>query len=257
MNTYKKELEIAKQIAKKAGEIMREYFYGEQELTNKEDGSPLTIADTKVNRFVIEELSKNFNDVVIGEEESTGEYGMGRKWFCDPIDGTKAYVWGVPTAMFSLALVIDGIPVLGVAYDPFQDRLFEAVVGSGAYCNGNKLRVSQKELKGETVAVASGIKTIQSNPIYIKKLMEQDVKFAVLSGAVFKSCLVACGKLVGYIAQEDVSAHDMAAVQVIVEESGGKVTGYKGEKLDFINNFNGAVVSNGIAHNNLIDCLKP
>lgn len=107
----KRELEVAKSIALKAGEVMRQYFYDGQQKVIKDDGTPLTIADTTINRMVIEKLAKEFpEDGTIGEEESTTDYGQGRKWICDPIDGTKAYTWGVPTAMFSLALVVDGAP---------------------------------------------------------------------------------------------------------------------------------------------------
>src|SRR3990170_3369867 len=75
---------------------------------SKKENSQVTIADKLINSLVIERLVTEFpNDGVIGEEESNTEYGAGRKWFCDPIDGTNAYIWGVPTAMFSLALVVD------------------------------------------------------------------------------------------------------------------------------------------------------
>ena len=94
---------------------MRQYFDIDQEGEWKDDGTPVTIADTAINRLVIERIVEAFpEDGVIGEEESNTEYGMGRKWFCDPIDGTKAYTWGVATAMFSLGLVVDGVPVAGV-----------------------------------------------------------------------------------------------------------------------------------------------
>src|SRR5437868_351607 len=103
---YSKELNAANEIAFKAGKIMLEYFDGDQQVDTKSDNSPVTIADKLINSMVIEELAKHFpEDGVIGEEESTTDYGPGRKWFCDPIDGTIGYIWGTPTSMFSLALV--------------------------------------------------------------------------------------------------------------------------------------------------------
>lgn len=253
-NNYQKELDVAKGIAKKAGKIMLQYFDGDQQIETKADNSPVTIADKQINRLVIDELSKNFDDVVIGEEESTGDYGMGRRWLCDPIDGTNSFVWGVPTAMFSLALVVDGKPVLGVAYDPFLDRLYEAVHGHGAYCNGIQLHVSQKELAGEYLAATGSVKQILERPSHILKLIEHKVLLAAFNGAVYKSCLVARGKFVGYI-EGQVNAHDMAAVHVIVEESGGKITDCDGKELDYSKPFKGAVVSNTIVHAKLVECL--
>lgn len=252
MNAYKKELEVAKNIAKEAGVIMLKYFDAEQEVEIKEDDSQVTIADKLINTLVIERLANEFpDDGVIGEEESNTEYGLGRKWFCDPIDGTKAFIWGTPTSMFSLALVIDGIPVLGVAYDPFLDRLYEAVVGQGSFCNSNPLKVSKKGLENGLVAITSNISKIMERPNYLINLPEKGVRFLTFSGAVYKSCLVAKGKVEAYF-EGGVNGHDMAAVQIIVEESGGIVTNPKGERLDYTKPFKGAIVSNKIVHDEMV-----
>ena len=127
---YTKELAVAKQIAREAGEIMRYYFFAtDMCVETKEDSSPVTEADIKINSLVIERLATAFaDDGVIGEEQSTATYGTGRRWGCDPIDGTKGFIWGAPTAMFSLGLVVDGTPVLGVCYESIVDELYWAVV---------------------------------------------------------------------------------------------------------------------------------
>lgn len=256
MNEYTKELEVAKSIAREAGPIMLKYFEEDQQVEIKEDNSQVTIADKLINSLVIQRLLKEFpEDGIIGEEESTAEYGIGRKWFCDPIDGTMAFIWGTPTSMFSLSLVVDGIPVLGVAYDPFLNKLYEAVVGQGSFCNRVPLKVSNKDLKGALVAVMSHVIRIMKAPEYLTHLEKAGVRFATFSGAVYKACLVARGKAEAYI-EHGVNAHDMAAVHVIVEEAGGKVTGLKGEKLDYTKPFKGAVTSNGIVHDEIIRYLN-
>lgn len=252
---YEKELKVAKEIAKKAGEIMFKYFDGDQKVERKVDNSMVTIADKEINHFVIEELNKNFDDLIIGEEESTGDYGMGRRWFCDPIDGTKAFVWGTPTAMFSLGLVIDGVPVLGVTYDPFLDRLYEGVKGQGSFCNGVPLKVSTQGLRGGIVAITCTVKKIIKDQSIFKYLIDQGVELAVFSGAVSKSALLARGKFVGYVA-ENVNAHDMAASHVIIEEAGGKITNYNGEKLDYSKPFLGIIVSNTLIHDELMKSVN-
>lgn len=252
MNNYDNELQAAQSIAIMAGEIMRKYFYGGQNRTLKSDGSPVTIADTKINSMVIEELGKVFpNDGVIGEEESNSDYGMGRKWFCDPVDGTKAYTWGVPTAMFSLALVIDGVPVVGVGYEPMLDRMYHAVKGGGAYCNDQEISVNQSSLSDGIVAVPSSPFRIRRQAAYFDALLDKKIEMAVYSGAVAKSTAVSDGRFVAYI-EELGNAHDYAAVHVIVEEAGGKITTLNGRQHDYSKPFNGAVVSNGLVHDELI-----
>ena len=250
-----KELAIAKDIARKASSIMLEYFDGEQRMESKADNSPVTIADTMINRLVIEELQKDFNDVIIGEEESTGEYGMGRRWICDPIDGTKAYTWGVPTAMFSLALAVDGVPVLGVAYDPFLDRMYEARKGSGSFCNGTKLSVSSKGIAEGYTAISSSVYKIVHKPEAVLALEQKGAQLSSFSGAVYKMCLVARGRMLGY-ADPKLNAHDIAASHVIVEEAGGRVTDIHGQTLDYSKPITSAILSNGVIHEDLIECYK-
>lgn len=254
MALYEKELEIAKDIARRAGKVMLEYFDAEQYLDHKDDGSVVTIADKKINSLVIAELGKHFADGVIGEEESTAEYGMGRKWICDPIDGTKAFVLGVPTSMFSLALAVDGKVVLGVVYDPYLDRLYQGVKGQGSYCNDIKLQVSKNGITGHYVGVSSDNAGIVETARVIKKLLGLGAKLDTTHGAVYKSCLVAHGRTVAYV-ETRVKPHDIAAVHVLVEEAGGKVTGYDGQKLDYCKFFKGAIISNGKVHQAILDCI--
>ncbi len=251
---YAQELETAKKIALQAGESMLQYFEGNQQIETKSDNTPVTIADKLINDMVIVELQKIFpHDDIIGEEKSTAEYGMGKKWFCDPIDGTKAYVWGVPTAMFSLGLVVDGRPVLGVAYDPFLKKLYEATVDGGSFCNGQKLVVSTAALAGSTVAVTSTAKKMRTLA-YLPKLEEAGAKLASFSGALYKGTLVARGRFSGYL-EAAVNAHDLAALEVIVTEAGGKVTDFTGQTLIYSKPFKGAVVSNSVVHQEILDIL--
>ena len=252
---YTKELEVAKKIAKLAGEIMLKYFDGEQGVVMKDDKSPVTKADMEINDLVIEELEKIFpEDGIVGEEKSTASYGQGRRWICDPLDGTAGYTWGIPTAMFSLGLAIDGRPVLGVVYDPFLDRLYEGVSEQGSFCNGVKLQVSDNNLEDGKVAVTSNPVKIK-NLKYIDEFDNKGTQLRTLNGAVYKSCLVAKGKFEGYV-EHGVGPHDMIAVQVIIEEAGGKVTGVKGETLDYSVPFKGAIVSNGKVHNEIVEIVN-
>lgn len=256
MPTYQAELTTAKLIAKKAGTIMLRYFDGDQQIEAKDDGSPVTIADKLINSMVIEELGKAFpDDVVIGEEESTGDYGMGRRWFCDPIDGTKAYTWGTPTAMFSLGLVVDGKSMMGVAYEPVTDKLYWATKGGGAFCNDHSIHVNTQNLRNGILGTISSQYRIRREAPYFDALLDMHVTMAAFSGAVAKCIRVAEGRFVGYI-EELVNAHDMAASDVIITEAGGKVTDLHGNEFDYSKPFRGTIVSNGIVHDELVKIVN-
>lgn len=251
MNTYKKELEIAKNIAREAGIIILQYFDADQKIEIKADNSQVTIADKLINSLVIERLSASFpDDGVIGEEESNTEYGMGRKWFCDPIDGTAGYIWGTPTAMFSLALVVDGKPVMSVAYDSFLDRMYTGIIGEKSLCNDKIISVSNLDFKSGILAISSCVESLPSTK-YFKRMIDDNRNLACFSGAVYKSCLVAKGKFIGYV-ENGVNAHDMAAVQVILEGAGGKISSIDGQELDYSKPFKGAIVSNKVVHDEII-----
>lgn len=255
MSQYQKELDVATKAAKAAGEVMRKYLYADQEQETKDDGTPVTIADTTINSQVIKLLAEHFpDDIVIGEEESTGEYGMGRRWFCDPIDGTNSFTWGVPTAMFSLALAIDGKPVLGLAYDPWQDLLFTGVIGEGSTVNGQPLQVSDKNFSNGIATFPADIKFLMSRPSYVEAVVDKGATIALFGGAVFRGVLIARGKLVSF-ASDKLNAHDVAAIQVVIEEAGGRLTGWDGQPIDYSRPFKGAIMTNGVVHDELVDLI--
>lgn len=252
---YRHELQVATTIAYEAGEVMRHYFHSDQQQVKKRDGTPLTIADTEINSLVIERIEVAFpDDGVIGEEESTTDYGGGRKWICDPIDGTKAFTWQVPTAMFSIALVVDGVPEVGVCYEPIEDRMYTAVRGSGAFCNGRQIFVNQLSLEEGTFATISGHHRIRYQADYLEELLDRHIDMAAFSGAVAKCVRVADGVFTGYI-EELVNAHDVAASHVIVTEAGGRMTSLDGQPLDYTKPFRGAIVTNAVVHDDLIDVV--
>jgi len=253
---WDKELTVAKDIAYGAGEVMRKYFDIDKQQQGKDDGSQVTIADTIINNLVISRLAEAFpDDGVIGEERSTAGYGDGRKWFCDPIDGTWAFITGVPTFMFSLALVVDGSPVVGVAYDSTADKLYSALLGGGAYCNDEKIFVSDKKLDEGILAVTGSARKMRQENSYIEKVLDKDIKTVSLNGAVFKGCLVASGKSVAYVA-ENLNPYDVVSIHIIVEEAGGKVTDFAGKKLDYKEHFSNAILSNGASHDGVVELLR-
>jgi myo-inositol-1(or 4)-monophosphatase len=160
--------------------------------------------------------------------------------------------------MFSLGLAIDGVPVLGVTYDPFLDRLYEAVTGKGSYCNDKLMHVSSLKISGASVGVSSSTEKVLQNPsqaALITNLLDRGARLASFSGSVYRACLVARGKLAGYV-EKDINTHDLAAVEVIVKEAGGMVTGFDGKPLDYSQAFKGAVISNTVTHADLLACVK-
>lgn len=261
MNDYQKELEIATQLATEAGKIMLGYFNSAaSNPTVKSDRTIVTKADTDINARIIEVLSKETPGYSIwGEEESLIIDDAKYTWVCDPVDGTMPFSKAIPISTFSLALIDEnGRSVLGVVYDPFQDRLFEAISGKGAYLNGTKVNVSEKaELDGAYIDEELWINHEEEvnfdNPKDI--LNKAGAKVTTLCSAVITGCFVAKGAYEAMIFGQG-KPEDIAALAVIVTEAGGKVTDLFGNEQRYDTNIKGAVVSNGLLHDSICEVLK-
>lgn len=261
MNMYQHELKIAKRLAEDAGDIMLKYFNSAASSpTIKSDRTIVTKADTEINEMVIRVLNiETPGCSVWGEEQSAIVEGSKYTWVCDPVDGTMPFSQGIPLSTFSLALVDEsGHSVVGVVYDPFQDRLFEAVKGEGAFLNGVKINVSGKaDLEGayidEELWVNQEEEVIFDSPKDI--LNKAGAKVTTQCSSVIMGCFVARGTYDAMVFGQG-KPEDIAALAVIVSEAGGRVTDLFGNDQRYDTNIRGAIVSNGALHAAIIDIVK-
>jgi myo-inositol-1(or 4)-monophosphatase len=256
---YDTELKFAINLARQAGDIMTTAFTGGLDREWKEDGTPLTYADTTINNLVISEVQKRFSsDGVLGEEESTN-LEAARIWVCDPVDGTMPFSHGPQISTFSLALTVKGRPVLGVVYDPFMDRMFYAAIGSGAFMNDMPLQVSgTTDLKHaliDTEGLPGSSPVLPLTKRFEEKLHARGAHTTSLWSAILPCALVAAGQYTAVIFNLT-KPEDGAAIKVIVEEAGGKVTDLFGSEQRYDGLTKGFVASNGHVHQQLIDIIK-
>lgn len=258
MNDNQSYLDFAKALAKEAGQIMRRYFLA-TDTAWKTDNTPVTLADTEINRLVIERVAAVYPDhSVLGEEESALQDSR-YTWVCDPVDGTMPYASGMPISAFSLALCDDGKPIVGVVYDPFMDRLYWAAQGSGAFCNGERLAVNSRTSEAESLVVAvSGFDAdravVKFDGRIINRLLTLNFKPMALYTVALPSCLVASGQF-GAVIFNFAKPEDGAAIKVIVEEAGGKVTDLFGNEQRYDQPVKGFLASNGLVHDVLLELV--
>ena len=252
-----KYLKFAKDIAYKAGKIMIKYFEDNSEVSYKLDQTIVTKADTEINQYLIKKVKETFpTHSVDGEEEQFGKSNY--VWVCDPIDGTAMYARGIPVAVFSLALVIEGVPTIGVVYDPFTDSMYSAIKDKGAYKNDKKISVNNIELNDKKSVANFDMWPKADYNLYdsIKELGKKTYFVGV--GSVIRACMcIATGDF--NLAIFPGTTHkncDIAAAKVIVEASGGKVTDLFGNEQRYDRDINGAVISNGKVHDEVVTVLK-
>lgn len=236
-------------LAKQAGAVIRRNFKVGIKKSWKQDGTPVTKTDIAINKLVIKKVKANFpSHGVMGEEESYNQTGKEYLWVCDPVDGTVPFSHGIPTCVFSLALVKNGVPILGVIYDPILDRMFFAELGKGAFLNNKKIRVNNLNLPHGVVGWSNkGMSKLSA--LYPK------MPIICLWCICYEGMLVASGELTACF-YSLFNAHDIAALKVIVEEAGGKVTDKEGREQRYDQKINGALISNGVAHKKLLEAIK-
>lgn len=250
-------LQFAKDVAYKAGEIMLKYFKEDNRASYKGDKTIVTLADKEINTYLINQVKQKFSThSVDGEEEQFGK--SNHVWVCDPVDGTAMYARHIPVAVFSLALVIDGISTVGVVYDPFTDNLYSAIKGKGTYKNGKKIIVNDYQLDDMRSVSNFDMWPRADYNIYdvIKKLGEKTY-FVSIGSVIRGGMCVADGEFNMAIFPGTKRKNcDIAAVKVIVEEAGGKVTDIFGNEQRYDQDINGAIISNGLVHDEVVKIIN-
>ena len=190
----------------------------------KEDKSPVSNGDLKVNEIITDKISKLTPNIPIVSEETVD---LGKKnnskvfWLIDPIDGTKEYIAGKDEYTLNAALVINTLPVLGLVGVPKKNRLFFSYGPGENYLIENnetkKISCQKQQPKGKIVALSSVVKP---SDIILNKLKEFDVTSIVKMASSYKFCVIATGEYDIYAARERANEWDYAAGHAIAQNAG-------------------------------------
>jgi len=135
------------------------YHERETETEEKDDLSPVTVADRECEKLICRMLSEDFaNDGILGEEGSFQPSQSGRRWIIDPIDGTRDFVRRIPFWSIQMALQDEDRIVLGVIFLPAQAEMFHAVSGSGCYWNDRLTQASNITRLDKAILMVSGFR---------------------------------------------------------------------------------------------------
>ena len=241
-----------------AAEMMR-FFNGEFTISNKEGVNNLvTEADHAAEKAIFEVIQHAYPKHYILSEE-TGEIVMDStyKWIIDPIDGTVNFANGIPICCVSIGLERDGQMIMGGVYNPFFNELFFAQHGFGATLNDKIIHVSNKTKVINSCLVTGFPYTyldMPNGPLQVfEKLIRKGVPVRRLGSAAIDLCWVAAGRFDGFY-EHKLAAWDSAAGFLIVEEAGGKVTDFKGEKYSPYQPH--IIATNGKIHDELVNVVN-
>jgi 3'(2'), 5'-bisphosphate nucleotidase len=223
-------LDEIKDVARLAGEKILEIYNTDFSVEQKDDKSPLTAADMASHKAIVARLQTLTPEIPVLSEESAKLPFEERSqwhtyWLIDPLDGTKEFIKRNGEFTVNIALIRDGVAVLGVVHVPVSGVTYAACQGRGAFKDvpgAGEREIQVRKLPDGPVAVV-GSRSHQGDSLkaFLNKLGDHEM---VSMGSSLKICLVAEGIADVYPRLGLTSEWDTAAAQCVVEQAGGSLT---------------------------------
>lgn len=218
---YQREWDLARDIARRAGEVALRFYHRGTETEEKSDLSPVTVADRESEQLICRLLTESFpEDGILGEEGASVPSRSGRRWLIDPIDGTRDFVRRIPFWSVQIALEDRGEIVLGIIYLPGQEEMFHAVKGSGCFWNDTRTEASKVGRLDKAILMVSGFRDAWRswNPEKVVYLTEKCWTVRAYSGC-YDVTMIARGKADIWLSGSGME-WDYAPAVVIAQECG-------------------------------------
>lgn len=251
-------LDFAVSAAKEAGLFLKKNLHKRHSVHYKGEINIVTDEDRKSEEMILGRISREFpGHDILSEESDARESGAEFRWIVDPLDGTTNYAHGFPVFCVSMALQRSGETVIGCIYNPMLDEMFTARAGSGAFLNGERIRVSPVADFSKSF-LATGfpydLRTDRNNNInYFVALAKKTLAVRRAGSAALDLAYTAAGRFDGFW---ELKLHpwDTAAATLLVREAGGTVTDISGGEHTLRSG--SIAATNGLIHSELIQTLS-
>lgn len=254
--TLEKAFEVAQEVAREAGQHLRNKQSGVKVVAKKALRDELLDADLEAENIILKTLREQFPDYEILSEETPFERGdTPFRWVVDPLDGSFNFQHGSPTFAVSIGLLVENTMQLAVVYLPFMNEMFTAWQDRGAYCNGKRISVSsQTDLNKAIVhfgdfAKDGNTRDNSERLTDIARLADSVGRVRMIGTAATDLAYVACGRAEAFVVHNALP-WDLDIGRLLVTEAGGKVsfhTNTTGKNL--------AICSNRHIHRQLITAI--
>lgn len=224
---------LAERLADAAAEVIMRHFRRDLGIDDKTDETPVTVADRDAEAAMRSLIADSFpGHGIIGEEHGADRPDAEFVWVLDPIDGTKAFISGIPVFGTLIALLRAGRPILGLVNQPMTRERWIGAAGRRTTMNGEAVGAAPRGALSEAVLWSTSPEMFDHDPTdraAYNRLLSR-VKFVHYGGECYQYAMLASG-FVDLVVEADLGAYDFMAHIPIIEGAGGVVTDWLGRPL--------------------------
>jgi inositol-phosphate phosphatase/L-galactose 1-phosphate phosphatase/histidinol-phosphatase len=222
---------LAEQLADAARPVIRKYFRTPVAVDEKDDASPVTIADREVETAMRALINQTFPaHGILGEEHGRENCDAEYVWVLDPIDGTKAFITGKPSFGTLIALCRNGIPILGIIDQAILGERWLGAVGHGTRLNGQPARVRACDDIAKAYAYTTGPEHFDAATLPAWNRIAGRVRQPRYGCDCYAYALLTSG-FVDLVVEAGLKPYDYAALVPVIENAGGIITDWQGASL--------------------------
>ncbi len=247
---------FANSLADLASKTSMKYFRKKLNIENKDDESPVTIADKETEQIIRDKIRKNFpNHGILGEEYENENLDSEFIWVIDPIDGTRSYIAGHKDFGNLISLLHNNKPIIGIINCPAHNERWIGIEKTKTTCNGKKVLTSGISKVENAYLFTSGI--YFHEPFFRKgfETIKEKSRYYRLGGDCYMYGMLSSG-LIDIVIEDTLKAHDYMALINVVEGAGGKITDKYGKPITLKSDGSLIASSSVNLHNEIINIIN-
>lgn len=248
---------FAEELTEVARTVTTRYFRTAVPSELKADDSPVTLADQETERVLREMIREYYPDHgIYGEEWGLENESSSLRWVIDPIDGTKAFLAGIPTFVTLIALCYEGVPLLGVIDQPVLREHWQGAYGYQTLFNGEPVRRVQETVEDLSLALIGttdpALFTPEASQAYARLRAGCSNQICGGDGYIYARL---CSGIPHLVCEHGLKPHDFAALRPVIEGAGGAITDWKGNPLTLASKGDVIAATNPILHRAALERL--
>ena len=256
IHQYDEFVNFANLLADEASKIINSYFRKKINIDNKEDASPVTIADKNTELKIRELITNKYpSHGVLGEEYGKDKLESEFVWVIDPIDGTRSFIAGHKDFGTLISLLHNNKPIIGIINCPAHNERWIGVKNKKTTLNNNSIKTSATKKINDAYLFTSGI--YFDEPILKKgyEKIRNKSRYFRLGGDCYMYGMLASG-LIDIVIEDTLKAHDYMALINVIEGAGGKITDKFGNEITIESDGSLIASCNAVIHEELISIIN-